>query len=91
MVIRIQLSWGVLVFCIQNECKSLNKVISYVSTLTLGMYLLGDKLISIIPQYFTDWKINEIVKVLTIDVIIFIVGAVITSILKKIPLIRKVL
>ena len=68
-----------------------NKVIIGLSSLTFGIYLFGDKLIQVVFPYFNQWGINAVVKILVIDILIFIIGALFTLILKKIPVIRKIL
>lgn len=74
-----------------KEYQKFNKVITYISSLTFGIYLLGDKLIEFILPYFANWGINAVVKILSVDILIFVVGALISMVLKQIPLIRKLL
>ena len=71
--------------------KKFNNIISYISGLTFGIYLLGDKLISIIYPFFTNWNTNQVVKIMAVDIIIFVIGACVTAVLKQIPLIKKLL
>lgn len=72
-----------------NRIAHLNKCVSYIAGLTLGIYLLGDKLIGTLPLVPVSNSI--LINTLVSDVYAFLIGAVITFLLKKIPIINKLL
>lgn len=69
------------------------KIVTKVATCTFGIYLLSDLLIKKFEFVYT-YMINYVHKLLAIfilEIIVFAVGFVITMILKRIPLIKKIL
>lgn len=69
------------------------KIISYIGSCTFGIFLISDMNISFLkPIYLTaSTYMHPIFAVIIFEVIVFVVGFVVVALLKKIPLIRKVL
>lgn len=69
------------------------KVIVYVGGCSFGIYLLSDFFVSIYEQFYNDLsvRINTMIAVFIYEVLIFFSGMIITSILKKIPYVKKIL
>ena len=70
------------------KCEKLNRAVKYIAGLTFGIYLLGDKLIAY--NYFPNWNANIVIKIVVADIVSFVIGALITAVLKHIPLIKKI-
>lgn len=71
------------------------KIISYVASCTFGIYLLSDYVIShFSPLYYNiklTTKVPVMASIIILDILIFIIGLFITSILKKVIGIRRLL
>ena len=69
------------------------KAISYTGTLTFGIYLLGDWLISLLSPVsaFLYAGMHKLIAVVIFEIIVFAAGAVITAALKRVPGIKTLI
>lgn len=77
-------------FC--GKCTS--KVLSYIGSCTFGIYLLSDLIIKMLEGVFTNVNTAGILSLVVMffyGVAVFVIGLIITAVLKKIPLVKKIL
>lgn len=71
--------------------KYISRIVRNISSLTFGIYLFSDKLILTLEPFYKNLSKNIIVNALLLAISVFILGAVITFLLKQIPLLKKLL
>lgn len=77
--------------CMLNE--KVKHAITYLGSLTLGTYVMGDLWIDIfLPLYYkSSVIIHPIVSMIIMEIVVFVTGMIFTAVLKKIPIIKSVL
>ena len=98
-IIRLlpSLSIFFIVYIISEKLKLNNKVekiIIWISKCTLGVYLISDLLIQLTRKIYDKLLVNNVqilIAMVIWELIIFAVGVLITSVLKKVPILRKLL
>ena len=66
-----------------------NAVIVHVGKDTFGIYLVSDFIIHYVRPFFERW--NNVLAVIVLDVTVFVIGLIVTEIMKQIPLLKKLL
>lgn len=78
---------------LKNENVQEGRVVANIATHTFGIYLLSDLLIQrleFISEFLVKY-VDEIIAMIGLEISVFVVGYMITWILKKIPLVKKML
>jgi len=72
--------------------KNFGKIISYIGSCTFGIYLISDMSIGFLKPFYLKAAtyIHPIFAVVIFEIIVFAVGFVVVTLLKKIPLVKKV-
>lgn len=72
--------------------EKLKNGISYLGSLTLGTYVMGDFWIKIfLPIYYKGCSVvHPVVSMVIVEIMVFITGMIITAVLKKIPVVKTI-
>lgn len=71
--------------------KYISRIVKELSGLTFGIYLFSDKLIQILNPFYENLSENIVANTLSLAISVFLLGAIITFLLKQIPLLKKLL
>ena len=73
--------------------EKLSKAVTYIGSCTFGIYLVSDMLIDALKPIYTraETHIHPLFAVILFEICVFLTGLIIVSILKKVPLIKKIL
>ena len=71
----------------------LGNVITIIGSCTFGMYLLSDYLVESLWYVFQNlcWYVHPFIAVIALEIVVFVVGFVVTCLLKKIPFLKALL
>lgn len=80
-------------FCNIKLSRSMEKVIVYGGSLTFGIYLLGDLFLNIFLPVFKQYyqKYNVFIVIVVYAISIYLWSGLCTSLIKKIPLLKKII
>lgn len=96
MILSVCVFFALKYLYLKYECMLNEKVkhaITYLGSLTLGTYVMGDLWIDIfLPLYYkSSVIIHPIVSMIIMEIVVFVTGMIFTAVLKKIPVIKSVL
>lgn len=76
-----------------NVSLSIIKLIKYIGSLTFGIFLFGDMFINLLMPFFNKYGAdnNIFIRLLVLSIGAFLGSAICTAILKRIPIIKKLL